>query len=202
MLAGVFMFSVSAKTFEVEEEEPIVARMHISHFPRNHDGFQGHSWIYIENLTNKTLEIGAGYKLAKGKGVSIGSYGTSVPKPGVYYNVEAWRYQKGGEYITVSRSLSKELTQSDLNAVNKAIKSCNHWSYLFNCGYTAIKIWNSVPGEHLIYLFAPFLTQMQILASKNDTTGFPMTIPKWQTECFFQVKDGNNVYLEPADPRY
>ncbi len=201
MLSSAFIFpSAAADAAEEPAEDPIVARMHFGHLTRNHN-IEGHTWIYIENLTNKTLEIGAGYKLAKGKGVSIGSYGTSVDKPGLYYNVEAYRYQNP-KYIELSISISKELTQSDLDKVNSTIKKCNHWSYFFNCAYAAIKIWNAVPGDNMIYLFAPILTMMQVLASKNDTKGFPMTYGDWKKDCFFQVAEGGTVTLEPADPTY
>ena len=203
ILASVFVFpSSAADTAPVEETEPIVARMYFGHLTRKHN-MEGHTWIYIENLTNGTITVGA-YKLPKGEGVSVGAYGESTKNgPGTYYNVEAWRYKRDDIYLPISISLNKDLTQKDLDAVSQTILKCNHWSKLFNCAYTAIKIWNSVPGDHMIYLFFPILTQMQILASTHDGKGFPMTKhAKWEGKCFFQVVENGTVTLESADPTY
>lgn len=204
ILASVFVFpSSAADTAPAEETEPIVARMYFGHLTRNHN-MEGHTWIYIENLTNGTITVGA-YKLPKGEGVSVGTYGESTKNgPGLYYNVESWRYKRDDIYLPISISLNKDLTQKDLDAVNKTILKSNHWSKLFNCAFTAIKIWNSVPGDHMIYLFFPILTQMQVLASKNDGKGFSMTKhAKWEGKCFFQVvNDDGTITLESADPTY
>ena len=207
MLAGVFMFTSSASETDVGEDvetaEPVVARMYFGHLTRNHN-MEGHTWIYIENLTDGPITVGA-YTLPKGEGVSVGTYGESVKNgPGLYYNVEAWRYKNDNVYLPISISLNKDLTQSDLDAVNKTILKSNHWSKLFNCAYTAIKIWNTTPGDHMIYLFFPILTQMQVLASKNDGGGFSMTkYAKWEGKCFFQVRNSDGtITLESADPTY
>lgn len=195
MLLGVAIIPSYAADDQPVESEPIVARMYIGH--RQHvDSTSGHTWIYIENLTKGSINVGA-VTLPKGKGVAIGTYGTTVEDgPGLYYNVESWRYRNltAEDYI----GLSKDLTASDLQKVSDKIVNCNYWSYVLNCAYTAIKIWNTVPGQKLIYLYFPMLTKWQI-AMKGDNTGFTMVDPA-RDEIFKQIDNGDSVIAMPTSP--
>ena len=191
------LVSSNAASATADEDEPIVARMYLGHKPRNNNT-SGHTWIYIENLTNGTLRIGA-CDLPKGLGVSIGTYGTTVADgKGLYYNVEAWRYRNVDPSTYVH--LSKDLTQAQLDKVNNKIVNSNHWSYIFNCAYTSIKIWNTIPGQTVIYLFFPPLTHWQITMNPNHGNGFPMTKPTLQ-QIFKQIdnQDGT-VTTKVTDP--
>jgi hypothetical protein len=51
----------------------------------------GHTWIYIENLTDQELKVGV-YTLPPNEGVSVGTL-PEYDGWGIYYNVEA--YQQG-----------------------------------------------------------------------------------------------------------
>ena len=73
ILAGALVIPVAAGSTESDE---IVARMYIGHKDR-YLNFSGHTWIYIENLSDHELMVGA-YPLKKGKGVSIGTFGYAI----------------------------------------------------------------------------------------------------------------------------
>ena len=70
IIAGSLVIPVAAGDSESDE---VVARIYIAHKER-YLNFSGHTWIYIENLSDHELTVGA-YPLKKGKGVSIGTYG-------------------------------------------------------------------------------------------------------------------------------
>lgn len=195
VLMSIFMLPVSAKSEDTEEE--IVARMYIGHKPR-YNNVSGHTWIYIENLTDHSLTVGA-YTLKKGKGVSVGTFGYSIADGrGLYYNVEAYRYRNSdlSSYI----HLSKDLTQEQLDKVSQRILYSGVWDYTLNCAFAAIRIWNAASGMPLVYLMLPPLTQLQILANPNHGEGFKMTTPQ-MSEVFKQVGMGDNATLVSADPK-
>ena len=55
---GVFAIPATVNAADADEtEEPIVARMYLGHKPRNYN-MSGHTWIYIENLTNHDIPDG------------------------------------------------------------------------------------------------------------------------------------------------
>lgn len=195
VFAGVLMIPAAAGN--EEETDEIVARMYIGHMAR-YANLSGHTWIYIENLTDHELTVGA-YPLQKGKGVSVGTYGYSIADGrGLYYNAEAYRYMN----VDMSKaiSLSKDLTQNDLDKVSKAIRNSGTWAYTINCAFFAIKVWNAAFGQPLIYVLFPTLHQMQILMYPGHGNGFQMTVPKL-TDVYKQVGRGDRATLIPADPR-
>ena len=157
VLVGTLVIPVAAGN---SEDEEIVARMYIGHKER-YANLSGHTWIYIENLTDHELMVGA-YPLKKGKGVSIGTFGYAIINgKGLYYNVEAYRYQNVD--ISTYIHVSKELTQEQLDKVSKKIRRSGIWDYTLNCAYSAIGIWNASFGKPLVYVMIPTLHQLQIL---------------------------------------
>ncbi|MBP3441825.1 MAG: hypothetical protein J6L62_03380 [Clostridia bacterium] len=191
---GILIMPSSAETNS--DEEVIVARMYVGHNER-YMNLSGHTWIYIENLSDHTLTVGA-YTLKKGKGVSVGTFGTTLEDGrGLYYNVEAWRYRNIP--ITDYIHLSKDLTQEDLDKVSKRILNGGAWSYFLNCAYFAFSVWNSVPGKPLVYLLYPTIHQLQILMYPGHGNGFKMTTPSLD-EIFKQKGRGDRAELVPANP--
>ena len=198
MLTGVFAICASAEDATAPVEEEIIARMYIGHRTRDNN-LSGHTWIYIENLSDKTITVGV-YKVAPGTGVSVGTYGTSVKNgAGVYYNVEAWRYRNYTPDGCIADS--KDLTKEYLDIVNSKILNTNKWSKFLNCGYFALRVWNSVPGNSLIYLIWPTMTHIQLLATPGHFYGFDMTVPTVD-DCYRMIGTGSSAYLEKADPTY
>ena len=195
MLLGVFAFPASAQERASDEDE-IVAIMYVGHNER-YMNLSGHTWIYIENLTNHDITVGA-YTVKKGKGVSVGTFGTSIEAGrGLYYNVEAWRYRNIP--ITEYIHLSKELTAEDLAKVSKRILKGGTWSYFINCAYFAFSAWNAAPGKPLVYVLFPTLHQLQILMYPSHGNGFKMYTPS-KEEVFKQIGRGDNATLVQADP--
>lgn|GEM_PF-6414802 len=203
MLSSTLAFSSSAIfSFKSSDDEPIVARMYIAHLEKP-SPTEGHTWIYIENLTSGSIYVGAYYRVPKNQGVSIGTYGESVDAgPGLYYNVEAWRYQNKDIYGPITYSIYKDLTESQLEKVNKTIRSINHWSKLRNCAHAAMKIWNSVPGTHMVYIFLPVFHLMQIRSKKDCVNGYlKMKASNLKNNTWKQVGKGDNATIEYTDPK-
>lgn len=203
MVSSVFTFSASAKfSLRPAADEPVVARMYIAHLEKP-SATEGHTWIYIENLTNESIYVGAYYRVPKNQGVSIGTYGESVDAgPGLYYNVEAWRYQNKDIYGPITYSIHKDLTEKQLEKVNKTIRSINHWSKLRNCAHAAMKIWNSVPGTHMVYIFLPLFHLMQIRSKKDCVNGYlKMKASNLKNNTWKQVGRGDNATIEYTDPK-
>ena len=126
----------------------------------------GHVWVYIENLSDETLRVGA-YDLPAGQGVSLGNFGlTRADGNGTYYNVEAYV----GAHITNSgtSSLRTDLNRSELNKVSSAIVRSNVWLPLgANCTDFALRVWNAGGGTYIMPLIFPMLIQMQIQMHGN-----------------------------------
>ena len=177
----------------------VVARMYLCH-----KASTDHTWIYIENISDKSIQVGAyPYMIPKGSGVSVGTYGTTVEDgPGLYYNVEAWRYQNKDIYGPITYSIHKDLTEKQLEKVNKTIRSINHWSKLRNCAHAAMKIWNSVPGTHMVYIFLPLFHLMQIRSKKDCVNGYlKMKATNLKNNTWKQVGRGDNATIEYTDPK-
>ncbi len=194
---GTFVLPVSAKKDDADEE--IVARMYIGYNER-YMGLSGHSWIYVENLTDHSIMVGA-YTVKKGKAVSLGTAGTTLEDGrGLYYNVEAYRYRNIP--ITDYVHLSKDITQKQLDKLTKRVLNAGAWSYFINCTYFAASAWNSVGGGMpLVYALFPTLFHLQILMYPKHGNGFKMQVPPL-TEIYKQHGRGENATLVQTDPSY
>lgn len=194
IIAGSLVIPVAAGD---SESEAIVARIYIAHKAR-YLNFSGHTWIYIENLSDHELTVGA-YPLKKGKGVSIGTYGYQISSGrGLYYNVEAYRYRNDDADDSIY--VSKDLTQSQFDKVSKKIRRSGTWDYTLNCAFGAIRIWNASFGKPMVYVLIPPLHQLQILMKPSHQKGLKMQEPK-TNEVFKQVGRGDKATIVPADPK-
>ena len=195
LIAGFFALPASAADNTYSGDE-YVARMYVTQKGRNAN-LSGHTWIYIENLSNHNIQVGL-YTVAPNKGVSVGTYGYSISSGrGLYYNVEAYRYNKLGinDYIY----LSKDITQSQLENVSNKIIISDYWAYILNCAFFAFTTWNVVPGYPLVYLLFPFMAMLEIMMYPSHGVGFPMYYPRL-SEVFKQDGFGKNAYLVNVDP--
>ncbi|MBR3552394.1 MAG: hypothetical protein IKN72_03290 [Clostridia bacterium] len=125
----------------------------------------GHDWVYIENLTNETLQVGA-YQLPPHQGVSLGNFGlTRADGNGTYYNVEAYC---GNHYSLSGMVATKDaMTRSDLARLSNVVLSTNHWDPIVNCDSFAAAVWNAGSGKKVIPLLFPVLMKVQILLYGN-----------------------------------
>jgi len=180
----------------------VVARMYLCH-----KASTDHTWIYIENLSSKSIQVGAyPYMVPKGSGVSVGTYGTTVEDgPGLYYNFEAWRYRNLDPINNPDHKfvyLYKDLTAEDLVKVNNMIVNSNRWSKILNCAYTALRIWNKIPGQKVIYLYFPFLIELQLAfkGAVNNIDGDLKMIVPTREQTFKQIDLGDSVTTQLSEP--
>lgn len=197
IMIGAFVIPTSAAFEEkAAADGEKIARMYIGHRPR-HLYLSGHTWLYFENLSDKDIQVGL-YTVKPGKGVSVGSYGYDLEDGrGVYYNVEAYRYNaaKVEDYLY----LSTELTEEQLKRVSEKILISGTWFYMLNCSYFAITTWDVVSKPFIMYMVIPVFLYLQIIINPKHSVGFKMYYPK-RSEIFKQVGRGDNAVLEPANP--
>lgn len=155
----------------------------------------GHMWVYLENLTNKPMQVGY-YTVPPYKGVSVGVFARKDGF-GIYYNVEAYNQTVYGMENQIC--LKDELTTAKVKDVSDAlIDFPNHWDPIFNCMYFAFKIWNAGCSREkkLIHLVWPPLGTLQI-KMKNHLYEVPMKGATME-QTYRQVGSGANGYLKPA----
>ena len=146
-LAALMLFAFALPAFAQENDE-IVARVSIVSYLKN--AFStGHSWLYIENLTDRTLTVGV-YELEPGEAVSVGTFRYSRKEGrGIYYNVERYCVNKFG--ASQRYSLSETVTAGELNSISKKINSYSgKWTPVKNCAYFAANVWNGISKIHLV----------------------------------------------------
>lgn len=198
ILAIMMCFSMASMAFAAQttqsNSEKIVANYYI--FVMETDIHPiGHMWVYLENLTNKPMQVGL-YTVPPHKAVSVGVFARKDGF-GVYYNVEAYTQTVYGMEGQIC--LKDQLTAEKVKDVSDAlIDFPNHWDPIFNCMYFAFRIWNAGCSREkkLIHLIWPPLGTMQI-KMKSYQRGVlmqPVTIDK----AFRQVGSGSSAYLKPV----
>lgn len=146
-LATLMLLLLALPSFAADGDE-IVARVSIVSYLKNSFS-TGHSWLYIENLKDRTLTVGI-YELEPGEAVSVGTFRyTRKEGRGIYYNVERYCVNKFG--ASARYSLSETVTASELNGISRKINSYSgKWTPVKNCAYFAANVWNSISKIHLV----------------------------------------------------
>lgn len=153
----------------------------------------GHAWIYIENLTDHELKVGA-YKLPVKQGVTVSQYNLKRNDgKGNYYNIDAYCLNKYGSSKTTSASMM--LTESQLNTVSATITATNTYSGLKNCCWYVGRIWNSVAAKKLKVSLSPVVFISYIKKIKCATPSFYYPTKE---QCFKQVGTGSSAGLKPC----
>ena len=158
----------------------------------------GHTWIYVENLTDEPITVGI-YEVPAGQGVSVGVFSFSVNDGwGIYYNLEAYRENRNNN-ISDCRSITKDMTRSELEKLSNTIKNYpNMWDiFIFNCTYFAFSVWNKNSDNFFIPMMIPALAMLEVII---------VGAPKGVTQMYYPTKDqvfkqrgtGDNAYLEPC----
>ncbi len=154
----------------------------------------GHVWIYVENLTNKPIEVGA-YTVPAKKGVSVGTFGpTRYDGYGIYYNVESYCQTEYG--MTGLASLTEDLTADELEVLHNGILNYkNSWGIFTNCVAFAAKMWNLVSDKRLNNLIFPAFTniQMSIKRCQRDEI---VQKPVDADDVYRQIGNGSNATLK------
>ena len=141
-------------------ESDIVANIYLCHRWSGVPSL-GHDWVYVANLKNETLQVGA-YRMLPHQGVSLGNFGlTRADGNGTYYNVEAWC----GNHFSLSgmNAMKDTLTRSQLARLSSTVAGLNHWDPIVNCDSFAATVWNAGSSKKVIPLLFPVLMKLQIL---------------------------------------
>ena len=156
----------------------------------------GHTWIYIENLTNQELKVGI-YPLPANEGVSVGTL-PEYDGWGIYYNIEAYQQTVYGMEGQVS--MKEEITLKKLRRVSNFIVNYpNIWDpVIFNCMLFAFLAWDMGSLKILIPLIFPIIgkLQMMIYPHEKEMQMIPVTIDK----VYRQTGMAGWAKLEPYTP--
>lgn len=151
----------------------------------------GHTWVYIENLTDRELQVGL-YTLPPHEGVSVGVL-ARADGWGIYYNVESYAQNVHGMGKQIS--MCDQLTAKKLEKVSKSIINyVNHWDPIFNCMYFAFTIWNSGSRRILLPLLLPVVGKIQMALYRHEFNVQMKPVRRDQT--FKQVGFGKFAYLK------
>lgn len=178
------------------EESDTVAKLSV--VIRN-KGLVGHVWLYIENLTDKPIDVGL-LTVQPNEGVSVGLLSFSRADGwGIYYNIET--YCCNNISADGCTWLTEELDLSELESVSKQIGSyTNYWDPFFNCVFFAFKIWNTVSDKTLIPLVFPILGTAQMRIKGAESGNVEMFCPN-ADNVFRQRGTGKNARLEPVSEK-
>lgn len=155
-----------------QTDESHVADMYLC-YRQSKASFFGHAWVYIENRTNETLQVGA-YSLPPQQGVSVGSFAFRSKALGTHYNVEAYC---GNHYpMDGTVAIREALSRSALQSVSSRIRNTNFWGVFFNCAAFAATIWNAGSSRKVIPLLFPVFVELQIRA-RGPVSSFTMYAP-------------------------
>ncbi len=148
------------------QDNDIVANLYVFYDKSDIHGV-GHTWIYVENLTDQELKVGI-YTLPANEGVSVGTL-PEYDGWGVYYNIEA--YQQTIYGMEDQLSMKEEITLKELRRVSNFIVSYpNFWDpVFFNCMLFAFLAWDMGSFKILLPLIFPIIGKLQMLIYPHET---------------------------------
>ena len=198
ILAVIMCFSMTSMAFAAQttqtKNDKIVANYYIYVMETDIHPI-GHMWVYLENLTNKPMQVGY-YTVPAYEAVSVGVFARKDGW-GIYYNVEAYTQTVYGMENQIC--LKDQLTAEKVKDVSDAlIDFPNHWDPIFNCMYFAFKIWNAgcSRSKRLLHLVWPPLGTLQI-----KMKGYLREVPMkgvTMDKTYRQVGSGSRGYLKPV----
>ncbi len=181
----------------VDSDSDVVARLYVCSRKKNFWAM-GHAYLYLENLSDQTLTVGA-YELPPDEGVSIGTFGfTRADGLGIYYNIEAYVYNTyGGQGVIC---LSSDLTAEEVERFSHRLLYSNTWDFFFfNCMSFAYMMWNTVASPFLMPLLFPMFGRLQIRIYGSETAPTMFYPPK---ERVYRMRGtGQNCRLDPVKPK-
>lgn len=147
------------------QDSDIVATLYVFYDKSDIHG-AGHTWIYVENLTDQELTVGI-YPLPANEGVSVGTL-PEYDGWGLYYNIEA--YQQGIYGMEDQLSMKEDITLKELRRVSRfIIYYPNFWDpVFFNCMLFAFLAWDMGSWKILIPLFFPIIGKAQMLIYPHE----------------------------------
>ena len=132
----------------------------------------GHTWLYIENLTDHDLQVGA-YTLPAGEGCSLGTFFYSrFDGPGLYYNLENHLAGKFG--VRKAVSISENITAEQLETVSEMALNRNYWEPVTTCSGMPLTIWNAVTDRLVITIPHPLFVSLTLRLYDGHEIGAEM----------------------------
>lgn len=176
------------------KDNDVVAYLYVFYDKSDIHGW-GHTWIYVENLTDQELRVGA-YTLPPDEGVSVGTL-PEYDGWGVYYNIEA--YQQTIYGMEDQLSMKDEITLKELRRVSSFIVNyLNFWDpVFFNCMLFAFLAWDMGSSRILIPLIFPIIGKLQMLIYSHETGALMKPVTK--DKVYRQTGMTGWVKLEPYD---
>lgn len=104
----------------------------------------GHSFLSFENTSNNDIIIG-NYNVSPNETICIGTWSISSHF-GVWFNVESNYNNKYNRYDG-RISITRQISESNIDDINGFIAKHNYWNPLRNCSYFALNLWNSVANQ-------------------------------------------------------
>ena len=148
------------------QDNDVVANLYVF-YDKSDIHSMGHTWIYVENLTNQEIQVGI-YTLPANEGVSVGTL-PEYDGWGVYYNIEA--YQQTIYGMEGQITMKEEITLKKLCRIsNFIICYPNFWDPVFlNCMLFAFLAWDMGSFKILIPLFFPIIGKIQMMIYPHET---------------------------------
>ena len=106
----------------------------------------GHAWLSIDNRSGHPIYI-KDYEIENGKAVTFSVWAISGIE-GLVFNLEPHYISKYGRYAG-RRSLSTNIDESKLKAIEGYIDRNNKWTPGNNCSRWSLELWNEVAGDRL-----------------------------------------------------
>ncbi len=126
--------------------------------------YNGHSWIYIKNLSGDDIEI-LDYTVKDGAGISFGTTGSpKMSSTGIWVNLEGYN-----RYYLENLSITADIYKEDLEYLEVYLNNHNKWTLLYNCTTFALGIWNnSYAGqENPVYAISPLSLYARLSKMQN-----------------------------------
>ena len=157
------------------QDNDIVATLYVFYDKSDIHGM-GHTWIYIENLTDQELMVGV-YPLPANEGVSVGTL-PEYDGWGLYYNIEA--YQQTIYGMEGQLSMKDDITLKKLRRIsNFIIYYPNFWDpVFFNCMLFAFLAWDMGSLKILLPLIFPIIGKMQMMIYPHETEVLMKSVTK------------------------
>ena len=176
------------------QDNEIVANLYVFYDKSDIHGV-GHTWIYIENLTDQELKVGV-YPLPANEGVSVGTL-PEYDGWGLYYNIEA--YQQGIYGMEDQLSMQEEITLKELRRVsNFIVNYINFWDpVFFNCMLFAFLAWDMGSFKILLPLIFPIIGKIQMMIYPHETGTLMKPVTK--DKVYRQVGMAGWAQLVPYD---
>ena len=159
LMSFVMIFTLALPAFAEGNGDEIVAEISVCSRVKEVPSL-GHLWIYINNISDRELQVGA-YTLPAGEGVSVGTLSYSRDDGhGIYYNVEAHCINKYDDHDFYS--ITRELSADKLDDINEIIINHNHWNIFTNCMSFSFKVWKEATGQGFANMLFPAFGEMQL----------------------------------------